>query len=74
MDRHDYVNVLRFYIYAERGLARRRVSIWLYEGRSQIAYREAPLARYAYPMIGDGSNCALSNSRCSIGPPIGRLN
>ena len=48
VDRNGYVSIQRFYIYAERGLARRRVSIWLYEGRLQIAYREALLARYAY--------------------------
>jgi hypothetical protein len=43
-----YVSIQRFYIYAERGLARQRVSIWLYEGRLHIAYREALLARYNY--------------------------
>ncbi len=35
-------------IYAERGLSRTRVSIWLYEGRLHVAHREALLARYAY--------------------------
>ena len=48
VDRQGYVSIQRFYIYAERGLARQRVSIWLYEGRLQIAYREAVLARYGY--------------------------
>jgi hypothetical protein len=48
VDRHGYVSVQRFYSYAERGLVRKRVSIWLYEGRLQSAYREALLARYAY--------------------------
>jgi len=43
-----YVSVQRFYIYAERGLSRTRVSVWLYEGRLHIAHREALLARYAY--------------------------
>jgi len=43
-----YVSVQRFYIYAERGLSRTRVSIWLYEGRLHVAHREALLARYAY--------------------------
>src|SRR5206468_1139511 len=37
-----------FYLYAERGLARKRVSIWLREGRLDIAYQEAILSRYAY--------------------------
>ena len=48
IDQRGYISIQRFYIYAERGLARQRVSIWLYEGRLQIAYREALLARYAY--------------------------
>jgi hypothetical protein len=48
VDRNGYVSIQRFYIYAERGLARKRVSIWLYEGRLQIGYREALLARYGY--------------------------
>jgi len=43
-----YVSVQRFYIYAERGLSRTRVSVWLYEGRLHVAHREALLARYAY--------------------------
>jgi transposase InsO family protein len=43
-----YVSVQRFYIYAERGLARTRVSVWLYDGRLQVAYQEALLARYTY--------------------------
>ncbi len=48
VNRNGYVSIQRFYIYAERGLARKRVSIWLYEGRLQIAYREALLCRYRY--------------------------
>jgi putative transposase len=43
-----YVSVQRFYIYAERGLSRKRVSVWLYDGRLHVAHREALLARYAY--------------------------
>ena len=48
VDRQGYVSIQRFYIYAERGLARQRVSIWLYEGHLQLAYREVLLARYTY--------------------------
>jgi transposase InsO family protein len=48
VDRHGYVSIQRFYIYAERGLTRQRVSIWLYERRLHIASREARLARYTY--------------------------
>jgi hypothetical protein len=43
-----YVSVQRFYLYAERGLSRRRVSIWLREGRLHIAYQDVILAQYAY--------------------------
>jgi transposase InsO family protein len=48
VNRIGYVSIQRFYIYAERGLARQRVSIWLYDGRLQIAYQQTVLARYAY--------------------------
>jgi transposase InsO family protein len=43
-----YVSVRRFYLYAERGLARRRVSVWLYDGRLQLAYQDTVLAQYTY--------------------------
>jgi hypothetical protein len=43
-----YVSVQRFYIYAERGLSRRRVSVWLYDGRLHIAHQDTLLAGYAY--------------------------
>ncbi len=46
VNQRGYVSVQRFYIYAERGLSRSRVSIWLYDGRLHIAHREALLARY----------------------------
>jgi transposase InsO family protein len=43
-----YVSIQRFYIYAERGLARKRVSIWLHDGHLQIAWAQTLLAHYAY--------------------------
>jgi transposase InsO family protein len=43
-----YVSIQRFYIYAERGLARRRVSIWLYDGHLHITLAQTLLAHYAY--------------------------
>ncbi|GAC1444462.1 MAG: hypothetical protein NVSMB52_03840 [Chloroflexota bacterium] len=43
-----YVSVQRFYLYAERGISRTRVSIWLHEGRLHIAYRDTLLPYYAY--------------------------
>lgn len=45
---NGYISVQKFYIYAERGVARHRVAVWLYEGRLQIMYRDALLARYTY--------------------------
>jgi hypothetical protein len=48
VDRRGYISIQRFYIYAERGLARQRVSVWLYEGRLHIEYQQTMLARYAY--------------------------
>ena len=48
VNRAGYVSVQRFYLYAERGLARQRVSVWLYDGRLHIAHRETLLARYTY--------------------------
>jgi hypothetical protein len=43
------VSVQRFYIYAERGLSRTRVSVWLYDdGRLHVAHQDTLLARYTY--------------------------
>jgi transposase InsO family protein len=46
VNRHGYVSVQRFYLYAERGLSRRRVSVWICEGQLHIQYQETFLARY----------------------------
>jgi transposase InsO family protein len=46
VNRHGYVSIQRFYIYAERGLARKRVAVWIYEGTVRIEYEQALLARY----------------------------
>lgn len=46
VNQHGYISIQRYYIYAERGLARQRVSVWLYEGRLHIAYQQTMLARY----------------------------
>jgi len=43
-----YVSVQRFYIYAERGLSRTRVSVWLYDGRLEMAHQDTLLAHYTY--------------------------
>jgi len=48
VNRAGYVSVQRFYLYAERGLSRQRVSVWLYDGRLHLAYRQALLAQYTY--------------------------
>jgi transposase InsO family protein len=40
------ISIQRFYIYAEPGLSRQRVAIWIYEGQLHIEYRETLIARY----------------------------
>lgn len=45
---YGFVSIQRFYLYAERGLARQRVSIWLYQGQLHIAHHQTLLARYHY--------------------------
>ena len=46
VNRYGYVSVQRFYIYAESGLSRQRVAIWIYEGELTIEYQQILLARY----------------------------
>ena len=46
VNRYGFVSVQRFYIYAENGLSRQRVSIWIYEGELSIVYQQALVARY----------------------------
>jgi len=46
VNRYGFVSVQRFYIYAENGLSRQRVSIWIDEGALRIAYQQTLLARY----------------------------
>jgi transposase InsO family protein len=46
VNRYGFVSVQRFYLYAEQGLARQRVSIWIYEGQLRIEYHKALVARY----------------------------
>jgi transposase InsO family protein len=46
VNRYGFVSVQRFYLYAEDGLSRQRVSIWIYEGELSIAYQQTLLARY----------------------------
>ena len=57
VNRYGFVSVQRFYIYAEDGLSRQRVSIWIYEGQLRIEYDQTLLARY----------------RCRYNPRQGRL-
>jgi transposase InsO family protein len=46
VNRFGFVSVQRFYIYAENGLSRQRVSILIYEGQLRIEYRQTLLAHY----------------------------
>jgi len=40
---YGFVSIQRFYIYAEQGLSRQRVAVWIYEGQLRIEYREGAL-------------------------------
>jgi transposase InsO family protein len=57
VNRYGFVSVQRFYLYAENGLSRQRVSIWIYEGQLRIEYHQTLLARY----------------RCTYDPKRGQL-
>ena len=46
VNRYGFVSVQRFYIYAEQGLCRQRVAIWMYEGELRLEDQETLLARY----------------------------
>jgi putative transposase len=46
VNRYGFISVQRFYLYAEPGLARERVAIWIYEGELRIEYQATLLARY----------------------------
>jgi hypothetical protein len=41
-----FVSIQRFYVYAERGLARQRVSVWLYDDTLRVDYAQTLLAQY----------------------------
>jgi hypothetical protein len=46
VNQYGFVSIQRFYLYAERGLARQRVSVWIYEGSLRIEYQNILLAQY----------------------------
>jgi transposase InsO family protein len=48
INRHGNVSIQRFYIYAERGLSQRRVTLWFYQDRLHVEYQQTLLARYHY--------------------------
>jgi transposase InsO family protein len=48
VNRHGNVSIHRFYIYAEQGLAKRCVTLWFYQDRLHVEYRQTLLARYHY--------------------------
>ena len=55
VNRHGNVSIQRFYIYAERGLSQRRVTLWFYQDRLHVEYLHTLLARYHY-RLQRGSN------------------
>jgi putative transposase len=46
VNRNGFVSIQRYYLYAEQGLSRKRVSIWIYEGKLRIEYQQTMLAKY----------------------------
>jgi transposase InsO family protein len=46
VNRYGFISVQRFYVYAESGLSRKRVLIWIYEGELGIEYQQTIVARY----------------------------
>lgn len=48
VNQHGNVNIQRFYIYVERGLSQRRGTLWFYQDRFHVEYRQTLLARYHY--------------------------
>jgi hypothetical protein len=65
VNRHGYVSIQRFYIYAERGLTRRRVAVWFYQDRLHVEYQQSLLARY-YCNLDRNSNKLTNVSRPNI--------
>jgi hypothetical protein len=57
VNQHGCVSVQRFYIYAEQGLAKHRVAVWIYADRLNIEYQQNKLARY---------QCALDRQQKSL--------
>ena len=55
VNRHGNVSIHRFYIYAERGLTQRRVTVWFYEDRLHVEYKQTLLARYHYCLERDST-------------------
>ena len=46
VNRYGFISVQHFYVYAESGLSRKRVSIWICEGEFGIEYQQTLVARY----------------------------
>jgi len=46
VNRYGFVSIQRFFLYAEQGLSRQRVSIWILEGTLHVEYQNLILAQY----------------------------
>lgn len=46
VNRYGFVRIQCFYLYAEHGLSRQRVSVWIFEGQLRVEYQETLLAQY----------------------------
>jgi hypothetical protein len=72
VNRHGCVRVQHFSLYAEQGLAKRSVSVWIYEDRLHIEYQQSLLAHYSCTMARRHS--LPSRTRSSTARPLLRRN
>lgn len=56
VNQHGYISLERFFIYAERGLSKQRVTIWTYEDQLHIEYHHTLLARYGCQLSREGQH------------------
>lgn len=50
VNRYGFVSIQRFCVYAESGLAKKRVAVWIYEGWLRVEYQQTLLAHYDYTL------------------------
>lgn len=64
LDKHGYLRFHHWKLYAERGLARRPVTMWVYEGTLKVEYQAVLLAEYSVEVQEDRKHLRqVSNPR-----------